>query len=113
MRFFAVLIFCFPLLLVAQQNDDHLKISKSKLQTAVSVKEIVSDIPAACFVNSFELTANMKGSIATAKNNSDDFNPGTKELIKLLEKGNRFYISKIDSKCPDKLKKEYSFVITE
>ena len=90
-----------------------IKISKQKLSDAKSVKEIISEIPADCLITSFECSANLKEGIATVTNNSDNLNAVTKNILNSLTLKNKFFISNIKSNCSAKLKKEYSFVITE
>ncbi len=92
---------------------NEVKISKAKLAALITVKEIISDIPADCLIGSFECSANTKDGIATVTNNSDDFNAITKNVLATLKINNRFYISNFKAPCSAKLKKEYSFVVTE
>ena len=110
-----VLLIVFSLSLFSQNKPptEEVKISKTKLAALISVKEIVSDIPADCLIGSFECSANTKDGIATVTNNSDDFNAITKNVLATLKINNRFYISNFKAPCAAKLKKEYSFVVTE
>ncbi len=92
---------------------EEIKISKAKLTSIISIKEIIADISADCLITTFECSANTKDGIATVTNNSDDINAITKTVFGTLAVKNKFYISNIKSNCPGKLKKEYGFVVTE
>lgn len=116
MKLLPVFILCIFCLSFKSQNKPaatEIKITKAKLNAIISVKEIISDIPADCLIGSFECTANSKEGIATVTNNSDDLNAITKNVLGALNVKNRFYISNFKAPCSAKLKKEYSFVIVE
>jgi len=51
---------CFSQSVVQNKAADEIKISKAKLASVISVKEIISDFPLDCLITSFECTANSK-----------------------------------------------------